>query len=525
MTKQKRGKNIVLIFLLCSAVFGLPSVKASEKIALKPTVDGGNKVLDIQKTFNKSKPFLSDFEGGGLERVLPFYSAPFSAFEINLESLENKSFKAGEELSLGMDITFSSKNIASELEKIRDLCFTSNQGRNQAEKELACQSGPLYSFDKMEDVSVLTQIWRQDPNRLGGSQKGDFLVDEFYGAEKIDLLKGETGHFNLRWKVPAGLPSGKYYASFFINQYKSFTLLNFPVNVFSPSNRFDFEINEEETGKGSLVINKDNVKINGYDYSQVLPVPNIKESDGKIKFEVPVLNTGDREVTGELTYRMSRWTQEDPKDKLEEKRRTVTVQGKSQEVLNLEFPADQLDSVCNLQVSVVQENTKSMIDIHFAIEGKNRGVIRFLGVAKDERNVYRPFFCLRNAQWTGQFEGKFSLSFFEGNGNKPVGEWVQDGIMESRDDVCFVLKGEKIPNLVENKCMKIEGQIFDQNNLSRDKKEIFFNCSGSESSQRMEIIPPTSGGKFFGSVKIWLLSIGFLTVGGLLWFLKKYFKK
>ncbi len=507
-------------------IFFFTNLWAKENISKynKPSVKLPDKQIDIAPPMAIG-PFYSNYESSKMERVMPFYTPPFADFKITFDSNGKKFFDVENNFSLKGKILYSSEKVSKEVKKMRDDCLASQKDRAEEQRNLMCQLMPTYSFPEMSNVSILVQVWRADPDKAKASKKGDYLVDEFYGAENLTLKSGEEKGFEIKRPLVENLAPGQYYASFFVNQYKSFTLFNYPVNVFAPLVRFDFDVaGEGKPVSKTVLIDKDNIKINGQDYSAVLPPPLVKEVGGKVKFEVPVKNLGDDRADGKIAYTLQKWTEEDPKDILASEEEGFTLEASGERVFTFEFTAEELDSFGNLQLVLETAGAKSMTNVHFALAGKNRGVIRFLGISQDGRGDSWPFFCLRNAQWQGEFEGKLKLDFFDQTGKNKLAEWSEEGVMEARDGVCFVLKDKNLSNLDKNNCLMIKGTITDKSGKIVDEKEVFPSCSDLQAKKQLE--KSTVKGLTSNSQLTWTIILGALLILMLAVFIKvKIYKK
>ena len=491
-SKKRKFKVFLGAFLLMTLFF-LPFKKGlAEEVpttdANKPTIVADDQEVVISRqSLDEQNPFVYGSESLKMERTLPFYTTPFSDFKITFDSEDKKFYQGGEEALIGGKISYSSENSEQEVEKIKNDCLSDQKDKTEERRKIICETPPIYYFSDFSDVSILVQVWREEEDRTKMREKGDDLVDEFYAVENILLKEKEEKGFEVKWKAPENLKPGKYYASFFVNQNKRFTLFNFPVNIFAPLTRFDFEIMRGEGDlEGGVKIDKDKIKINDEDYSQVLPAPEVDGSSGKINFKIPVSNPREKEETGTVTYILQRWTQENPIEVITKKEEPLKLAGGSEETLNFEFSPEEFDSVCNLQVVVQSEKTKSMTDIHFVVKGKNRGVIRFLGMGKERSSDDSwPFFCLRNAAWQGAFEGKLKLDFLDGN-NQKIKDWEVAGEIEARDGVCFVIKDSAFSNLSKNSCLKMKGSVMGKDEKVTDEEEVYYNCNSAEKANQLQ---------------------------------------
>lgn len=482
--KRKKIQKFLFLGFLFLCLCGFDSAWAEEvkKGYEKPEIRQADKNFNIEGAFSKTNnPFFYGSPEQKMERTFPFYSMPYSEFRIDFDKNNKKFYQSGEEAFISGKISYSSSNAEAEINKIREDCLSDQKNKQGEKNEEICEAPPVYYFPSFSNVSILAQIWRKEEDETKMQAKGDHLVDEFYVAEDFFLGEKDEKEFELQWKVPENLKSGKYYAAFFVNQNKHFTLFGFPVNIFSPFTRFDFElIRGENDLEGGVLIDKNNIKINDQEYSQVLPAPSVEEKDRKINFEIPIYNPGLKAESVKVMYSLQRWTQENPEDEVSKKEDSLNLNPESSEILRFDFSPNELDSFYNLQVTVFSEGAKSMTDIHFAVKDKNRGVIRFLGVGKNRSEEANwPIFCLRNANWQGVFPGKFEISVFDSE-NKKVTDWRSEGEIEAKDGICFVIKDPDFFGKKPAECLKMEGVLTSKNNKLSDKKTILLNCDSNQ---------------------------------------------
>lgn len=471
--RRKFYSGLSLAIILAIALFNL----GSNSVFANETIEGGSIRIEgninegLEKFFGSippENPFNS--VSSGLSSMVPFPFSPFSQFNITFNSDNRKGFSQGENLNVKGSFDFLS-NSQSEINKSIQECLNRFSNLKEEQRKKACAAPPIYEIPSFGEVGILTQIWKVDEDRQIENQKGDFLVDEFYVAESLEISEGESKDFALSWKIPEGLPNGSYYASFFINSYKRFSLLSFPVNVYSPLSRFDFSV-LTDTSFDNVYLDKNNIRINQKEYSQIYPVPIVEPAQGSIGIEFSLVNNSkeDKEVT--LSYELFRWTQEDPRNILETEEKKVKIPANNHKNETYKLAVDQLESLYDLRITVVDNGVKSMANIHFSLKGGNRGMFTYLGMGK-ENGFIRPIFCLRNAQWEGFFEGKVKVTVKKTNGKK-LNSGEIEGILEPQDGRCFVLDDSRFRRKAETSLILL-GEIFDKNGNKVDQIEILYN--------------------------------------------------
>jgi len=454
-----------------------------------------------------------------LERTLPYiYLESFIDFKISFQPQSRQTYKKGESLGLKGKVSYAPR-INPEAQKEIEGCLKNLEGKSDKEKSQTCSTSSLHKFVSFPNAGILAQIWREDPDKEARSKKGDYLADEFYIMEKTALEENKEKEFAINWKIPENTPSGNYYVSLFLNQNKTFSLKGFSVNVFAPAVRFDFNVAGEKPEQG-LLIDKNNIRINETDYSQILPIPTVKPVDGKINFEIPVINPDSQEKELNIKYELFRLTQENPSNIVLSREEKKTIAPRSTAKLDFAIPAEKAESFSTLKVTL-NSNNKSVIDIHFAAEGKHLGIIRLLELAKSEKdNNFYPVFCLRDAQWLGSLGGKIKISL-SGERKQSADTWEREGTIEAKDNQCFALKSENM-KLKKTNCAKIKGEVFDKSGKTTDSQEVSYGCdtpnlqpaSGSEKSSYDEIFDA-------GKILFFLFTVLFIIIVGVLVYLLK----
>jgi hypothetical protein len=505
MTLDKKTK-MALLSIVCSATaifLAANWAKALEPGKVQLDKDFPQKVLPYVLT----QPVVAGpFTGGketDMEEILPYYTSPLSKFDLSVQTAGQKqSYEPGDTVNLKGNISYSLD--PGESQKALESLKGCKEG---------CPSTSLYHFSTLPDTGVFAQIWRKDDDKTQ-SAKGDYLVDEFYAAEKLNLMENTSKEFTIAWKVPEELKDGDYYFFFFANSAKRFTLAGSPLVPLNQAAVYDFKVTGASNGSG-LELDKNNININSKSYVYRQPAPEIQPDNGKIIVTVPLSNLSSETRDIKVTYNLYGWGQEDPTDLVDSKQENKTIASGDKSILEYAFNPSETGSVYNLEIKVAGFANFSTSNIRFVVKGQNRGIFRFLGQAQDTAGKLLPVFCLRNAAWTGLFHGKVKIAAYDRNGNS-LNAFEKEGSMRP-DDRCFVIKD--LGWLKNGSAVKLTGEIYNDAGAKVDEKTVNLvspNKIGSFEAAKQN--QGTLTGVIANKIQVILLSllVVFLVIGGYL---------
>lgn len=443
LDQKKLSIFALLIFGLMGSVVSCSSVLAEDQS------DPNFKSNYVE--YLKQLPPLTALNGGQSEKIrasFPNHRFPFTVWKIDIKSKNQFSFKPGDSLELKADLSYEFKG-QENAKKLQEACLGLNDNQ-----EDACKLPQLFGVSEFKNLGVVAQIWRKDEGE--NSNKGDYLIDEFYALSDGSAKDKEKLPFSVKWKVPNKIKDGDYYLLLFANQNKYFDLLGNPLTIFSEGERFDFGV---EGNEGGLELDKSAIKINGADYAYRAPAPSI--TGESVNVELPLKNLGFKEETAQVKYEIYRWGRTNPKDLIEVKNENKKIAAGGQEMLNYVFKLNDTDSVYDLKISAESDSSKTVAYARFIANGKGRGIIRFLSVI-DENGQPKPYFCIRNANWEGKFKGKIRLT-----ANNQV-FMEEEGTLNAEEENCFVAKN----SLPANVCQRLNLEVVDQNGNATDRQSI-----------------------------------------------------
>lgn len=461
---MKNFKNFVKIVFLLFVILMIDSSSVSAKVEISDNFS------QAYTSYVKSLPDSSSLFKATFVEVYPYYLHPISNLDLKLDKLAKQNFKKGEEVPISgsLKFTFDGQKI---IKKLSEDCM---KKVNNAE---ICNVNSEYSISQLNNLGIFVQVWRVDEDSQN-SKKGDFLIQEFYLSEGINLKDGQEGNFKSKWKIPEEIKTGKYYLSFYINSEKSFDLNGSPLVTFNAGKTLDFYIPETEGGKSGVEIDKNSLKINGADYYYRNVAPTVSGNQ-EVVFEGKILNYDPENKDVKIKYSLYRWGQEDPADLLSQKEENMNIEGQSEKPIKFSFKGDKNNSVYNLKIEAVSGRGISTSNLRIVFENYHRGVFRYLGFLRNSNKNFVPFFCIRDAQWSGSFKGSVKLTLLDSAG-KEVASWEDEDQINSGNDRCFAPKDRVYLNNLD--CSSLKAEIKNNQGVVFDKKTVTFGCEKKEAS-------------------------------------------
>jgi len=441
----------VIIFCLLGVaafflVFSLASAEVKVGDNFEKEYDNFIKTLPIPETFVTDKSF---------QNIPAYHMPPISRYDIKVTG-NQQIYKSGSSVKLTGELTYTNKS--EELEKtVRDAC------REKVKDKTKCNFNTIYQVPAVNDLNIFAQVWRKDLN----SKKGDFLVDEQYVLENADLTNGKSELFNFTWKIPQNSDKGNYYVSFYVNATKKLELNGTPVAQFKEAERFDFQVTSDKKG---ISLDKENIDINDVKYSYRSPAPSVEK--GTVNIKIPLVNRGTEGEQVNVKYELFRWSQADESDIINTKEEIKTVAAGGKVDLTYTVNPNNIDSVYNLRITANTLGSNSVSNIRFLIKDSNRGIFRGLGVLSDG-SKYIPYFCIRNAQWDGVFNGKVKISILDTNKNV-LGTHEEKARIHP-EEACF--SANNIDNAITAGSIIVKGEIMNENSKVVDTAEVDYDTT------------------------------------------------
>lgn len=404
---------------------------------------------------------LNGGESKDLLEVIPSYRMPFSILKLETTGLKKTDYLAGEKINFSSNLSYKWKG-ATNIKKIQEVCL------EKVKDEAQCKMPQAYKVSEFNNLGVFVQVWRKDQTKEG-QDKGDYLIDEFYALTDESLTENEEKNFPVNWTIPQELKGGSYYFLLYLNQNKSFDLLGTPLAVFSETKRVDFEV--KNNGQNGLEIDKNNLKVGGLEYAYRRPAPTVKGN--QVEVEIPLFNMNETDENAAVKYDLYSWGRTNSKDLIDSKTESQALKANSSKVLKYAFIPGKKDSVYDLKIKITTEKSVTSAYVRFVMDGKHRGIFRFLSFV-EEGKEQTPMFCLRDANWSGKFQGKIKLTMGEE-------KFQEEGSINADDGKCFILKN--LLKVKNNECQTVKGEIFDKEGNLVDSKEASVNCGEKQVKQ------------------------------------------
>lgn len=472
MNSIEKNKKVTIACFLASGmfIFGFGSAFAATEIGPDPSLLTPEIEQEIEE-YSLGVVADSTF-GGTFTETLPFHTDRFTQFSLDFRRENRKGYQPGERLDVAGNLSFN-PDVENAYLDFKKECLGNLSEKNKSR----CLLSPNYFFNEYSQLGLFVQVWRKDKEEKA-SLNGDYLVDEFYVLEGVSLKKNDLKTFSVNWKIPTGMKKGEYYLTFSVLANKNFELSGTPLLASALKQIYNFEIGGEEENISSLEIDKNALRINDVSYNYRSPAPEITplEKDDSVSIEIPVINEGGEKKVS-LYYELYKWGQTDPKNLIEKKEESRVFKPNEKAIFNYKFVPTELESVYNLRVTAKTETSQSISNIRFTIKNHDKGIFRFLALAEDRGNHY-PFFCLKNANWGGLFQGQVEIEVKDSLGNL-VGQFSEKANIRP-ETRCFIALDAKINS---TECLALKGKILNREGKLTDEKEILIPCGSIKESK------------------------------------------
>ena len=475
--QHKKANTLAVLAVVSLLIFTQESLAATSE-TLTPSPEGNNSIH--QDSYEK--------QNKNIVKALPIYSFPLTRFNFSFAFTDEKTnYVGGETLQASGTLGYTS-NQKEEVDKIMQQCRIREKSQLEQCPDQNCKDrgeGACnfkgYSLPFIEDAGIIAQVWRMDSDEE--YLKGNNLIDEFYVARDLGLEENQPQKFSLAWKIPEELQSGSYYLALSVNGSDRFNFMGFPFNPSSKAVAYGFKIKSSNPG---IVIDKNNIILNGKPYNYIEPVPVISENEAKVDLAIENLNPKEEKV--KVKYEIAEWSQEDPGDIIGGKEEYIDIPANSDKDFHISVPIAGLCSTCNIKVTASTGKSVSQSNIRFSQGTEGMGIFRFLGIAKTEEGKLAPVFCPRSAHWdkkTSNREIKISLLDSK---DEIINIWSGKGLIPT-DTICYIIKDSSL-NLENVSYVKIKGEIYNDGKELEDQKEIIYNLSQKrQGSDQKENVP------------------------------------
>ena len=397
--------------------------------------------------------------------IILFFFSFFVLAQTNKESVDEfiEVPIGGTNLSGGVDCfqyySFPSISFSIQPEKL-----------NYKAGEIARFNGTLKNENNypIVDGSVFVQVFRKNPQSL---EEGDYLVDEFFAIENVNLGAFSEKDFSFQWQIPEGVSSGEYFVALHFQVGKKFNLagLSFVEGVYGGISNF----NVEETNLADVFFEKSKVLVNGQPFSSRGFIPKI-EKGKSVKIEFSFKNQSQENQQVEITKRLFSWDNLLRENLIKEEIEEMTISGKSTKALSKTF--EKLKAGVYLYEVIIQnKNSKSILKVRFEVEGENPPArLNFVGLnkfpIKEKENSF-VFACFHSVSDNNNFEGKAVFRLKDRAGNVILQKEYEGTITPQ----IMAIKEDFLPDKNYNELI-LEGAIYDKEGNLVDEISLSYNC-------------------------------------------------
>jgi len=258
--------------------------------------------------------------------------------------------------------------------------------------------------------AVRMDVFYNDPS------DGEQIIDEFYAAEDINLMKGSQANKRAVWDVPIGARNGNYTIKTYFVVGKYFNLAGLTGAPYgAPAEVVNFVV-KGSASPDTLYWSKKDTTVNGeaYDFSA-----QPKVYDGTISLKTKLVNIGEAK---EVKVTIQSYVWDDLKDNplsqyTQEK--TVTLQANGFQDVSYELSGLEA-ATYEIKLSAQTDASKALMKVRAPVGGA-KGMILYLGLgkfplAKDDETT--AFACYSTgSDYSTSFAGNLKLEVLDEKGN------------------------------------------------------------------------------------------------------------
>ena len=293
-------------------------------------------------------------------------------------------------------------------------------------------------------------------NETDAQKNGDYVIDEFFALENIDLMPSKKKNVNFSWDIPPSAFKGDYKLATFFSVDKKYNMsgLSFTSNVYANFCTFEIKGNNQ----GRIIFDRNNAKFNNEPYLFRSYIPEITSED-KAEISIPLNNTYNVSKDIRITYDLYSWDALSEENKIKSNSEDITIGANSYRTID--YSLDEIDlTVYLLKITATSKTGKSIVDIRFGVSDISLARINYAGITKFplvKGEKAKAFVCFHNTNGS-VFDGKIDLNLKDESGNTIAskeyqGDITGDVMLEIAD-----INANKNLNL-----LNLESKLFDRN--------------------------------------------------------------
>jgi hypothetical protein len=275
------------------------------------------------------------------------------------------------------------------------------------------------------NAQVYVRIFKED-SAVAEQGDGNPVVDQFFLEDKMTLGAKDKKDLTFSWAVPTGLPTGNYYAAFYVVTEGNYNLLGLPFTDDVTGMHADFTVKNLE-GKQVVAFDKTKVTLNGEKHNFV-SLPVFFEEGQEVLAKVSLVNPTSEAKVVPLSWREYSWDAFDVDQKLGEQYEVIELKaGETRELSYTIKPKNK--TVTFLEVETKDGDTKSFLNIRFARSGVVESRLNFPSVLKyplraGEENAL--FTCAHATQYEGTTDNTLTMTLLDEDQNM-IHEYTYEG--------------------------------------------------------------------------------------------------
>lgn len=331
------------------------------------------------------------------------------------------------------------------------------------------------------DGYIFARVAKKNVNYV---TEGNYIIDEFFGLEKISIDAKENKLVSFDWQVPSKLAGGNYTISFFYSVGKKFNLAGLPFSESIIGSSLDFKVNN--VASQSVYLDRSKTKVNKILYSPMSGWPLLSASTSTVVTQ-PIRNTYKEAKTIKVKYELFYWDSLDAnQDKISSKTEEILMQPNSTK--ELVYKIDRFEQASYyLRITATSDYDKSIVNVKFVSQAE-RPRLNYLAldnfpVKKGEDSSL--FACFYNTSSTNT-NGRVVVILSDINDNEIGridynGPIVPDMMADKKDFVATE----------DYSYLKIKAEVYDSKSAMVDKYDVSYDCKDLGSEKCVEMAKPT----------------------------------
>jgi hypothetical protein len=269
------------------------------------------------------------------------------------------------------------------------------------------------NFYPIINGEVYVRIFQE--NEINARKNGDYVIDEFFVLENINLMPSEKKNVNFNWNIPPSAFKGDYKLATFFTVDKKYNMsgLSFTSNVYASFCTFEIKGNNQ----GRIIFDRNNAKFNNEPYLFRSYIPQLTSKD-KAEISILLNNTYNVSKNVRITYDLYSWDALSEENKVKSDSEDLVIGPNSYRTIKYSLDGFDL-SVYLLKITAISKTDKSIVDIRFSVNDIPMARINYAGITKFplvKGEKAKAFVCFHGVNDSG-FNGKIDLNLKDNGGN------------------------------------------------------------------------------------------------------------